>query len=117
MGRRAVEVEVVLFHVLAVITLAVDQAEQALLENRVFSIPQGEREAKSLLVIRNSRQTVLPPAISARAGLIMAEVVPRIAPLAVVLAHCSPLPLTEVGPPFAPRSVLLAGFLQSVSFG
>ena len=43
--RRAVEVEVVLLHVLAVVALVAGQAEEALLEDRVALVPQREREA------------------------------------------------------------------------
>ena len=42
MRRRAVEVEVVFLHVLAVVALAVGQPEQALLEDRVVAVPQRE---------------------------------------------------------------------------
>jgi hypothetical protein len=49
MGRRAVEVEVVLLDVLAVIALAVGEAEQALLEDRILAVPQGQGEAEPLL--------------------------------------------------------------------
>ena len=71
-GRRAVEVEVVLLDVLAVIALAVGQAEQPLLEDRVLAVPQGQREAEPLLVVGDAGQAVLAPAIGARAGLVVA---------------------------------------------
>ena len=45
--RRAVEVEVVLLDVLAVIPLAVGQAEQPLLEDRILPVPQRQGEAQS----------------------------------------------------------------------
>ena len=102
MRRRAVEVEVVLLHVLAVIALAVGQAEQALLEDRVLAVPEREREAEPLLVVGDAGQAVLAPVIGARARLVVAEVIPGVAVFAVVLAHGAPLPLAEVGPPFLP---------------
>src|SRR5262249_13928622 len=43
-GRR-IEVEVVLLDVLPVIALATGEAEEPLFENRVPTIPQGERKA------------------------------------------------------------------------
>ena len=70
--RRAVEVEVVLLDVLAVVALAVGQAEQPLLEDRVLAVPQGQREAEPLLVVGDAGQAVLAPAIGARAGLVVA---------------------------------------------
>jgi hypothetical protein len=63
--RRAVEVEVVLLDVLAVIAFAVGQAEQALLQDRVFAVPQREREAQPLFVVGNAAEAVFSPAIGA----------------------------------------------------
>src|SRR5262249_51624981 len=99
MGRRAVEVEVILLDVLAVVALAVGQSEQAFLEDGVLAVPQSQGEAESLLIIGNARQTVLPPAVGAGARLVVAEVVPGVAAFAVVLADGAPLPLAEVGTP------------------
>ncbi len=50
-GRRAIEVEVVLLDVLAVIPLAVGQSEQALLQDRIALVPHCNREAQLLLVV------------------------------------------------------------------
>ena len=104
--RRAVEVEVVLLDVLAVVALAVGQAEQPLLEDRVLAVPQRQREAEPLLVVGDAGQAVLAPAVGARAGLIVAEVVPGVAALAVVLADGPPLPFAQVRPPLLPRGRL-----------
>ena len=62
---RAVEVEVVLLHILAVIAFAVGQAEEPFLENRILSVPQGNREAETLLLVRDAGQPVFSPAIGA----------------------------------------------------
>ena len=59
-GRRAVEVEVVLLHVLAVVPLAVGQAEEPLLEDRVLPVPQGQREAEALLVVGDAGRPSSP---------------------------------------------------------
>ena len=48
MGRRAIEVEVVLFDVLAVVAFAVGQAEQSLLEYWILAVPQTHAEAEHL---------------------------------------------------------------------
>ena len=93
MGRRAVEVEVVLLDVLAVIALAVGQAEEAFLEDRIFAVPQGQGEAEPLLVVGDAGQAVLAPAVGG-GGLVVAEVVPGVATFAVVLRtvpHCRSL--------------------------
>ena len=49
--RRAVEVEVVLLHILAMIALVVREPEQALLQDRVALVPQRQRKTKPLLVV------------------------------------------------------------------
>ena len=48
-GRRAVEVEVVLLHVLAVVAFAVGQAEEPLLEDRILAVPQGQAKQRRCL--------------------------------------------------------------------
>ena len=47
MGRSTVEIEVVLLDVFAVVALAIGQAEQSLLQNRVVAIPEGKSEAEN----------------------------------------------------------------------
>jgi hypothetical protein len=105
---RGIEVEVVLLHVLAVIALAVGQAEQPFLEDRVTPVPQRNREAEPLLVVRDAGEPVLAPAIRARSSLVVREVVPRVAALAIVLAHRAPLPFAQVGPPLPPAALVVA---------
>ena len=95
-----VEVEVVLLDVLAVIALAVGEAEEPLLEDRVAAVPQREREAQA--AARSSLMpgdAVLTPAVGARARVIVREVVPGVAAGAVVLAHRAPLALAEIRAP------------------
>jgi hypothetical protein len=62
-GGRAVEVEVVLLDVLAVVGLTVGESEQALLQDGVALVPQGQGEAEPLLVIREAREPVLAPPV------------------------------------------------------
>ena len=77
--RRGVQVEPVLLGVLAVVALAVGEPEHALLEDRVGAVPQREREAHPLAVVADAGQPVLAPAVGARTGLVVREVVPRVA--------------------------------------
>src|SRR5271165_891081 len=116
MSRRAVEVEIILLDVLAVIALAVGQAEQPLLQDRVLAVPQGNAKAQPLVVVAEPRQAVLTPMIGPRAGLIVGEIVPRIAVLAVVLANRAPLTLAEVRPPLLPRHPVLARLVEAHLF-
>ena len=65
MRRRAVEVEVVLLDVFAVVALAVGQPEQPLLQDRILAVPKRQREAEQLVVVGDSGQPVLAPAVGA----------------------------------------------------
>jgi len=78
--RRAVEVEVVLFYVLAVVALAVGEAEEPLLENGVLSVPEGESKAEVLFIVGNAGDAVLAPAVGARAGVVMGKEIPASPP-------------------------------------
>ena len=108
MGRRRVEIEVVLFDVLAVVGFAVRQSEETLLEDRVPAVPQGEGETDPLLVVGEARQSVFPPAIGARARMIVSEEVPGVAVVAVVFANGAPLALAQIRTPLLPGNLLLA---------
>ena len=110
--RRRINVEVILFGILAVVALAVGEPEGALLEDRVALVPQGEGKAEALLVVRDPAEAILAPAIGARPGLVVAEVGPRVAVLAVVLADRAPLPLAQVRAPLLPGDARLAGLVQ-----
>ena len=101
--RSAVDVEVVLLDILAMVALAVSEPEQALLQDGIPLVPQREGKAQPLLVIADSSQSVFAPAVRAGARLVVREIVPRVSILAVVFADRAPLPLAEIGPPFFPR--------------
>jgi hypothetical protein len=116
-GRRAVDVEVVLLRVLAVIPFAVGQAEQPLLENRIALVPQREGEAQLLLVVANPAETVFAPAVGARSRLIVAEIRPGVAVVTVVLTDGAPLTLAEIRPPLLPGHAGLARIVQTLLFG
>ena len=116
MGRRRIEVEIVFLDIFAVIPLAVAQAEQALFQNRVFAVPQRQREAQTLSVIGDAGQAIFAPAVGARAGLVVGEVIPGVAAFAVVLADGSPLPFAQVRSPLLPWSFLRSGFFKAGLF-
>ena len=100
--RRGVEVEVVLLDVLAVVALGVGEPEHPLLEDRVGAVPHGDPEAQMLVLVAHSGDAVLTPHVRPRARLVVGEVAPRVAVVAVVLAHGAPLALAEVRPPSSP---------------
>jgi hypothetical protein len=103
MSRRRVEVPPDLLGVLAVVSLAAGQAEDALLDDRVPLVPEREREAQLLVEVADPREAVLAPAVGAGAGVVVRKVGPGVAVGAVVLADRSPGAFAEVGPPAPPR--------------
>ncbi len=102
MGRRRVEVEMALLHVLAVVALGVGQPEKPLLEDGVLAIPQRDGKAQAALPVADAEQPVLAPAVRPAARLLVGEIAPALAIGRVVLAHRAPLPFGEVGSPAFP---------------
>ncbi len=117
MRRRGIQVEVILLDVLAVIAFVAGQAEEALLQNRIASIPERQREANVLVTIGDSRDSIFAPAIRARTGVIVRKIFPRGAVRTVVLAHGAPLAFGEIRSPALPVSGAEARFLQPFFFG
>src|SRR5205814_469365 len=96
MRRRRVEVVIELLHVLAVIALRAGQTEESLLQNRIFAVPECEREAKPALSIRNTKQAVFAPAIRAAPRVIVRKIVPAISARRIIFANRRPLSFREV---------------------
>ncbi len=101
--RHRVEVVVQFLDVLTVVALAVGQAEQSLLEDRIALVPQGHRDAQPLLGVAPATDAVLAPAICTAARVIVRQGLPGGAVRAVVLAHRAPLALGQVRAPALPR--------------
>src|SRR5262249_49187121 len=115
-GRGRVQVKVVLLNVLAVVRFTVGEAEQPFLKNGILPVPQGQGEAEKLLVIRDARQPVFSPPVGAGTRLVMAEIVPGIAIVAIILPHRAPLPLAQVRSPLLPGSLLISILFKSNLF-
>ena len=110
---RGVQVEPVLLRILAVVALAVGEPEDALLEDRIRAVPQRERKAQTLLVVRHAREPVLAPPVGLRARFVVGERVPRVTAGRVVLAHRAPLSLGQVRAPRLPRDGAGSGLFES----
>ena len=110
---RAVEIEVIFLHVLAMVALAVGESEHALFEDRIRTIPQRQGKAEDLIFVANAGDAVFAPVVGAGARLIVGEIVPGISSFAIVLTDRPPLPFAEVGSPLFPVRSALAGFLQT----
>src|SRR5262245_26173481 len=89
------------------IALVVRKPEEPLLERGIGRVPQRQREAQPLVIVRDAGQPVLSPAIRAEARVLVWEEVPGRPMRAIVLAHRAPLPLGQVwAPPFPVRGPL-----------
>src|SRR5262245_28637814 len=95
------------------VALVIGQPEQPLLEDLVLAVPERQRKTQHLVVVADSRQPILSPAIRAGPCLIMREVIPGVAVVAVILPHRPPLPLAQVRAPFAPGRMLFPRLLQA----
>src|SRR5512139_3644159 len=107
-GGRGVEVIIEFLHVLAVVGFAVGESEQPFLEEGVLLVPQRQSQAQVLVLVAQAGDAVLAPAVGAAARLVVGEVIPGVAPRAVVLAHSPPLAFAEVRPPAPPLRAVVA---------
>ena len=62
-------------------------------------------EPQAPLAIADAEDPVLSPAVGAGPGLVVGEVVPGVAVVAVVLADSAPLPFAEIRAPFPPAAI------------
>src|SRR5262249_40095204 len=74
--RCRIEIEVILFDILAVIALGTGEPEQALFQYRIAPVPQCERKADMLMVVGDSGYAVFAPAISFRLSMCMRQIIP-----------------------------------------
>src|SRR5439155_18378288 len=101
-GRSGVEEVVELLDVLAMVALAVGQPEEALLQDRISSVPKRHGQTEPLLRVANPGNAVLAPPVGSAPGVIVGKVLPGRAVGAVVLSHGAPLPLGDVRSPTFP---------------
>src|ERR1700730_13758969 len=116
MRRGTVEVIVEFLDVLAVIAFGIGPPEQPLVEDRVAAFPQRDAEAEKQMVIAKAADPVFAPAIGPAARMVVREIIPGGAVLAVILAHRSPLAFAQVGSP-APPMFSIVYFFQAHGLG
>src|SRR5690606_30363403 len=102
-GGRGVLVPPVLLGVLPMVAATAGEAEHALLEDRVLAVPQRQGEAERLPFVADAGHAVLVPPVGAGPGVVVREVVPGGAVLAVVLPHRPPGAFSQVRSPGPPR--------------
>ena len=79
-SRGIIQIEVILLYVFPVISFAVSESEEPLLENRVVAIPQRQRKAKPGFFVANAGQTVFAPSVGTRTCVIMWKVLQALPP-------------------------------------
>ena len=109
--------KVVVLDVFAMVPLRVSQAKGPFLQDRINAIPKGHGKAEAALVITQTKQAILPPAIGPRAGMVMGKGGPGIAIGGVVLPHGAPLALGQVTPPEGPGLGLPITLDKPLKFG
>ncbi len=117
MGRRGVEVVVILLDVLAVVPLGTGQAEQPLLEDRVAPVPEGGGEDDELVAVAKPGDGVLAPAVRLAPRLVVRQKGPGFAISAVVFADGRPGPVADVRPPPPPAGRAVVDLGQALVFG
>lgn len=99
------------------VPLAVGQPEEALLQDGIAPVPQGQGEAQPLPVVGDAGDAVLAPAVGAGAGMVVGEKIPGVAVFAVVLPDRPSLPLRKLRPPFFPKNTFFTRFIKPDLFG
>src|ERR1700722_2803427 len=92
------------------VALVVGQTEQPLLEDRVAAVPQRQTHAQEEMLVAKSGDPIFAPAVGAAARVVVRQVLPGGAILAVILTHRAPLPVADIGPPVSPRGAAPRGF-------
>jgi hypothetical protein len=90
-GRSCVKVKVAFLDILAVVTLAVGEAEQPLLEDGILAIPKSRSETEAALAVTPSQEAIFAPSVNAASRVIVRKIVPAGAARGVVFAHRAPL--------------------------
>src|SRR5215831_9841044 len=111
----AVEIEVVLLHVLAMISFARSQAEGSLFQNRIFAVPQCKAENQDLISVANGRKTVFSPAVGLASSCIVGQEIPGSTIRTVIFPDSSPGALAYVRTPSTPKQ-FASGFGQPPPF-
>src|SRR5262249_35239359 len=113
-GGGGVEGEIILLDVLAVVGLVGGGSGEALLEERVAAVPEGEGEEEQLVAVAKAGDGVLAPAVGLAAGVVVGQELPGAAVGAVVLADGAPGAVGNERPPAPPVGQSASVFLQAL---
>src|SRR5438034_8500016 len=102
MRRRRIEVVIAFLDIFAVVSLAIGQAEEALLDDWIAPIPQRDSKAQPAFAIADSQKPIFPPAIRPASRMVVRQVIPALPVGGVVFSNRPPLPLGQIRPPPLP---------------
>src|SRR6266403_2141112 len=105
--RSRIEIEVILLHVLAMISFIARKTKEAFFEDGIAAIPQSQSEAHELVPVGDAHDAVFAPTVGTRARMVVWKELPSGAVRAVVFADCSPLALGKVRSPALPMDFAL----------
>ena len=100
---QPVEIPPIFLDVLAVVPLRTSEAEHALFQDRVDTVPEGQGQTEIMVNVRQTGHAVFIPSVGAGSRMIMWEEAPGIPVVAVILAYRAPGALREIGTPLIPR--------------
>src|SRR5690606_5004477 len=100
MRRCIIQVVIQFFDILTVIALRTGQSKHSFLQNRILPIPHSQGKTDSTFLIGDSCDPVLPPSVHPASSVIVGKIIPGTTIGTVILPNGSPLPFTEVRPPF-----------------
>ena len=75
-GRSSIKIEITFLDILAVVALAVGQAEQAFLEDGILAIPKSWSETEAALAVAPTEEAIFTPAVNAASRVIVRKIVP-----------------------------------------
>jgi hypothetical protein len=84
MGWGRIEVVVELLAIFTMVSFMSSDAEEALLEHGVNTIPKPQAKTETLVVIAKTRETIFSPSVCTRTGMCMREMRPGIAVCRVI---------------------------------
>src|SRR5207302_265438 len=82
--------------IFTMVGLRAGKPESPLFQNGIVAVPERERQAQALFDIAETSQPVLSPAVGPRAGMVMGQVTPGVAVVAVVFSDRTPLALAQM---------------------
>jgi hypothetical protein len=98
-----VEIPPILLDVLAVVSLRSGEAEHALFQDRVNTVPKSQGQTKIMVNVRKTGHAVFVPSVGSGSRVIMWKEAPGVAVVAVVLPYGAPGALREIWAPLIPR--------------